>query len=81
MAKKNSKATAVASGKSRGKRKLVDEQVMAIVSLYKGRGKGNPTMKDIAAQFSVSIGTISAIVAGRTYAWLTGISGPVAAAA
>lgn len=79
MAKK--KAPAVASGKSRGKRKLTNDQVLAVVGLYKGRGKGNPTMREVAAQFSVSIGTISAIIAGRTYTWLTGIAGPAAAAA
>lgn len=58
--------------KSRGPRKLNDTQVQNIVATYKGRGKG-PSMKAVAEQFSVSIGTVSSIIRGKTYAWLTGI--------
>lgn len=56
--------------KSRGKRKLTDAQVLSIVAKY---GVGDVTMKTLAAENSVTTATISAIIHGRTYIWLTGI--------
>lgn len=75
-------ATPKAAPKSRGKRKLADEQVAYIASAYKGRGKG-PTMAALAAEYGIATGTVSAILKGRTYAWLTGIGveAPLAQAA
>ena len=58
-------------GKSRGKRKLTDDQVLAIVAAYNA---GGVTMTNLGKQFEVSAPTISSIVNGRTYAWLTKIS-------
>ncbi len=63
-------------GKSRGKRKLTDAQVLDIVSQHRA---GGVTMKALAAQFSVATPTISAILNGRTYVWLTGIGATPAA--
>jgi hypothetical protein len=84
-AKKNGAASdavvTMKPSKSRGKRKLSDDQVLAIVSAYLGRGKG-PTMKAIAEDYDVTVGTVSAILRGRTYVWLTNIGfAPLAAAA
>lgn len=59
-----------AGGKSRGKRKLTDDQVLAIVAAYKA---GGVTMTNLGKQFEVAAPTISSIVNGRTYGWLTGI--------
>lgn len=55
--------------KSRGKRKLTDAQVREIVASR----NANTKMVEIAAHFAVTVSTISSIVNGRTYAWLTGI--------
>jgi len=63
-------------GKSRGKRKLTDDQVLAIVAIYNG---GGVTMKSLGIQFEVATPTISSIVNGRTYAWLTKIGLPAPA--
>ena len=63
-------------GKSRGKRKLTNEQVLDIVSQHsagKAEGQTRVTMKALAAQFGVATPTVSAILNGRTYVWLTGI--------
>lgn len=57
-------------GKSRGKRKLTDDQVLAIVAAYSA---GGVTMTNLAKQFEVSAPTVSSIVGGRTYVWLTKI--------
>jgi len=59
-------------GKSRGKRKLTDDQVLAIVAAY-GGGNNGKTMAAIAAEYGVANPTISSIVNGRTYSWLTKI--------
>lgn len=56
--------------RSRGKRKLNNDQVFAIVKAYAAPGV---TMKMVAAQFDISVGTVQAIVSGKTYKWLTGI--------
>lgn len=61
-------------GKSRGKRKLTDAQVVAIVSAYQAGGN---TMTKLAAEYGVSAPTVSAIVNGRTYVWLTGIGAKI----
>lgn len=61
-------------GKSRGKRKLTDAQVVAIVSAYQAGGN---TMTKLAAEYGVSPPTVSAIVNGRTYVWLTGIGAKI----
>jgi predicted DNA binding protein len=57
-------------GKSRGKRKLTDAQVLAIVAAYQA---GGITMTALAAEYGVSAPTVSSIVNGRTYVWLTRI--------
>lgn len=67
-----------AGGKSRGKRKLTDEQVLAIVAAYKA---GGVTMTNLGKQFEVAAPTISSIVNGRTYGWLTKIGQPAPAVA
>lgn len=61
-------------GKSRGKRKLTDAQVVAIVAAYQA---GGVTMTALAVEHGVSTPTVSAIVNGRTYTWLTGIGAKV----
>jgi uncharacterized membrane protein len=61
---------APAGGKSRGKRKLTDAQVLDIVRL----SAGGMTQVNLAKDFGVSTPTISSIVRGRTYGWLTGIA-------
>ena len=63
------KSKAPKGGKSRGARKLTNEQVLSIVSAH---GSG-VKMAELARIHGVSNGTISAIVKGRTYVWLTGI--------
>ena len=55
--------------KSRGKRKLTDAQVLAIVSRY----NSNEKQAHLAKEYGVTSPTVSAIVHGRTYVWLTGI--------
>jgi len=67
-------------GKSRGKRKLTDDQVLAIVAAYRA---GGVTMTSLAKQFEVATPTISSIVNGRTYVWLTkiGLAAPAEVAA
>ncbi len=65
-------------GKSRGKRKLTDEQVLNIVASYVPR---KVTLKSFAEKYGVSLATISSIVKGRSYSWLTGIAPPMAMAA
>lgn len=61
---------AAKGGKSRGKRKLTDDQVFAIVAAYQA---GGVTMTNLGKQFEVSAPTVSSIVNGRTYVWLTKI--------
>lgn len=63
-------------GKSRGKRKLTDSQVLAIVAAYNSGDKSN-TMTKLATEYGVSPPTVSAIVNGRTYVWLTGIGAKI----
>lgn len=73
MAKKRAgeAATKVAGvNGSRGKRKLTDEQVLELVASYKPR---SVTLKMLAAQYGISVGSVHAIIKGRSYAWLTGI--------
>jgi hypothetical protein len=55
---------------SRGKRKLTDAQVLAIVHRYRA---GGISQKQLGADFGVSQVNISAIVNGRSYVWLTRI--------
>lgn len=70
MARKAKQAAPrVAVSKSRGKRKLLDQQVLDIVSARATGAK----MTKLAADFAVSVSTISSIINGRTYAWLTKI--------
>lgn len=63
------KTKAPKGGKSRGARKLTDAQVLSIVGAF----NSGVTMAQLARDNTVSHGTISAIVKGRTYVWLTGI--------
>lgn len=65
-------------GKSRGKRKLTDEQVLAIVTTYTA---GGITMTNLAKLYEISAPTVSSIVNGRTYSWLTRIGLDMAALA
>lgn len=58
------------TGKSRGARKLSDEQVLALVGEYQPR---KVTLKALSAKYGISIGSVHAIIKGRSYAWLTGI--------
>jgi hypothetical protein len=60
-------------GKSRGKRKLTDAQVLEIVERYNDNGV---KAAQLAREYGVSHPTISAIVKGRTYVWLTKIGMP-----
>jgi hypothetical protein len=73
MARKRNTVSALPKPKgmpSRGRRKLTDEQVLAIVSRYRA---GGVTQKDLATDNGVSQVNISAILNGRTYVWLTRI--------
>lgn len=63
-------------GKSRGKRVLSNEQVLAIVAGFNAGAK----MSVLARENSVTHPTVSAIIKGRTYVWLTGIGQPAAPA-
>jgi hypothetical protein len=58
------------AGKSRGARKLTDAQVMELVAEYKSRVV---TLKILSDKYGISIGSVHAIIKGRSYAWLTGI--------
>jgi ribosomal protein S25 len=79
MPKKRAEESAVKANGSRGRRKLVDEQVLALVSEYKPRVV---TLKMLAAKYNISVGSVHAIIKGRSYAWLTGIgAAPVLAEA
>ncbi len=60
-------------GKSRGKRKLTNAQVLEIVARS---GNGEKPSK-LAKEYGVSHPSISAILKGRTYVWLTKIGAPV----
>lgn len=74
MAKKAKSIEAAPSvAKSRGKRKLTDEQVIDIVTRYQAGAK----QAHLAKEHGVTSPTISSIVHGRTYVWLTGISADV----
>lgn len=55
--------------KSRGVRKLDDSQVLDIVARWTKGAK----QSHLAKEYGVANPTISAIVHGRTYVWLTGI--------
>lgn len=62
--------------KSRGKRKLSDQQVIEIVEKFKQGLKRSV----LAREYGVAHGSVSSIVYGKTYRWLTGIAPtPVAA--
>jgi hypothetical protein len=50
-------------------RKLTDAQVMEIIELR----ESGLTLAKLAKQFGVSSTTISSIVRGKTYSWLTGV--------
>lgn len=65
------------SSKSRGKRKLADEAVLAIVE---ARRLGDKVV-DLASKHAVSPAAIYSLLKGKTYSWLTGISAPALAAA
>jgi hypothetical protein len=69
------KKAAPKGGKSRGKRKLTNEQVLAIVA----RVAAGEKAAHLAKEYGVSHPSVSAILNGRTYVWLTGIgvSAPV----
>lgn len=58
------------AGKSRGARMLSDAQVVELVAEYKPRVV---TLKMLSEKYSISIGSVHAIIKGRSYAWLTGI--------
>jgi hypothetical protein len=73
MPKKRAESTVAkktSAGKSRGARKLTDAQVLALVGEYKPRVV---TLKALSEKYSISIGSVHAIIKGRSYAWLTGI--------
>ncbi len=75
--KKTESGIPVVVRKSRGKRKLTDAQVLDIVKRYtEGVKRGA-----LATAYGVAHGTVTAIVNGKTYSWLTGIGGPKLAAA
>lgn len=72
MPKKRGESTATkktSSGKSRGARKLSDAQVLALVSEYQPR---KVTLKALGEKYGISIGSVHAIIKGRSYSWLTG---------
>jgi len=58
------------TNKSRGARKLTNNQILEIVAIYR---ETHATQKKISKHYNVSQVTISNILRGRTYAWLTGI--------
>lgn len=70
MPKKRAEKAAVKANGSRGRRVLSDEQVLALVAKYQPRVV---TLKMLAAEYGISIGSVHAIIKGRSYAWLTGI--------
>lgn len=55
--------------KSRGNRKLTDEQVINIVE----RQRAGERQADLAREHNVTSATVSSIMCGKTYVWLTGI--------
>lgn len=73
MPKKRAENAAVKVNVSRGRRKLTDEQVLAMVGEYIPRVM---TLKMLAVKYGVGVGSVHAIIKGRTYAWLTGIGVP-----
>jgi hypothetical protein len=72
MPKKRAESTVskkTSAGKSRGARKLTDAQVLALVSEYQPR---KVTLKMLSEKYAISIGSVHAIIKGRSYSWLTG---------
>jgi len=57
------------------KTKLSREEVLEIVGILKNKSYGRPTYKEIGLEFGVGASSIHNIDHGKSWSWLTGVSG------